>query len=80
MKCNVLFTSVIYICESLYCNLKQENGWYSWKQFKEKHYPLKKSTLIEYISKNSSSGKIRLDIASNSEYHESIKFRLIDED
>ena len=51
MKTDALFTSVKYECESLYCGLKEECGWYFWNDFKEKYNHLNKSILVEYINK-----------------------------
>lgn len=80
MKSDMLFTSAAYKCESLYCGLKESDGWYSWKEFKEKYHPLDKSILVEYINKSNSSGRLRLDNLNHFEYEDGLKFRVIDED
>ena len=51
-KSDTLFTSIKYECNSLYCNLKERDGWYLWKKFKEMHHPLDKTILVEYINKS----------------------------
>lgn len=79
MKPDMLFTSVTYECQSLYCGLKEENGWYSWSEFKNKHHPLHKSIMIEFIKKCNSQGKFRTNSLNCTEFDETIKFRLIDE-
>ena len=80
MKMDALFTTVEYKCESLYCGLKEEHGWYLWKDFKQAYYPLKKSLLVEYINNNNSSGKIRINNFDHFEYPKTLKFRIIEED
>jgi hypothetical protein len=80
MKVDALFTSVKYECQSLYCGLKEADGWYSWKEFKEKHHPLDKSVLVEYINKSNSSGRLRIDNFNHFEYEEDLKFRMVYED
>lgn len=79
MKSDVLFTSVIYKCDSLYCSLNKEQGWYSWKEFKKEHILLDKPVLVEYINKNNSSGRLRIDNLNHFDYEDGLKFRLIDE-
>jgi len=80
MKTDALFTSVKYECESLYCGLKEECGWYFWNDFKEKYNHLNKSILVEYINKSNSSGRLRIDNFNHFEYDETLKFRMVDED
>lgn len=83
MKSDALFTSVKYECESLYCGLKEEHGWYFWNDFKKKYSEvinLDKRALVEYFTKNNSCGKLIIDNFNNYEYDETLKFRIIEED
>lgn len=79
MKSDILFTSVEYKCDSLYCGLKKEHGWLSWKELKEIYHPLHKPILVEYINKSNSSSRLRLDNLNNFEYDETLKFRIVEE-
>jgi|GEM_PF-4159910 len=80
MKTDALFTSVKYECGSLYCGLKESDGWFFWPEFKERYHTINKSVLVEYINKSNSSGRLRLDNFNHFEYDKTLKFRFIEED
>ena len=80
MKSDTLFTSIQYSCQSLYCNLNEQNGWYFWKEFKQKYSYIDKPIFVEYINRTSSSGKLKINNFNHFEYDENLKFRIMEED